>query len=378
MGTLSAIRDDDLSNDELYLVAQVLYSCLSTVPSSVSTKAIQSPKPLKKARSLDGLGQILKLRVPGAPSMFVRAMPQIGRQIGEAVLGATSLIEWNEEPILVDPNEIIIWVAKTESALQQPIHKREECKMILAHTRPLRMELAETEAQKAQDNAYFKDRYRHETNEPLEVFQLDFQDTVYYQLQFMSGKQLDPYLEKDDIEMVADEAPRVVLQGLTEGMVSQDSGAEDRCKANTAYAFEKAVGRSESIIEYILRLVESIEARLRKELEDDKQDEENETDTEKSEALAKEDPTSILEFMNRLLKWTRIAKATRSLEALGDGQVAAGGQDIDAAETKNDEDRTNVVASMSYVRLNDQLRPHPTDFGLGSGGGSHETTTQTY
>lgn len=357
MGTLSAIRDDDLSNDELYLVAQVLYSCLSTVPSSVSTKAIQSPKPLKKARSLDGLGQILKLRVPGAPSMFVRAIPQIGRQIGEAVLGATSLIEWNEEPILVDPNEIIIWVAKTESALQQPIHKREECKMILAHTRPLRMELAETEAQKAQDNAYFKDRYRHETNEPLEVFQLDFQDTVYYQLQFMSGKQLDPYLEKDDIEMVADEAPRVVLQGLTEGMVSQDSGAEDRCKANTAYAFEKAVGRSESIIEYILRLVESIEARLRKELEDDKQDEENETDTEKSEALAKEDPTSILEFMNRLLKWTRIAKATRSLEALGDGQVAAGGQDIDAAETKNDEDRTNVVASMSYVRLNDQLRP---------------------
>ena len=359
MGTLSAIRDDDLSNDELFLVAQVLYSCLSTVPSSVSTKAIQAPKPLKKARQSDsGLGQILKLRVPGAPSMTVRAIPQIGRQIGENVLGATSLIEWQEEPILVDPNEIIIWVAKTESALQQPIHKREECKMILAQTRPLRMELAESEAQKAQDNAYFKDRYRNATSEPLEVFHLDFHDTVYYQLQFMSGKKLDSYLEKDDIEMVADEPPRVVLQGLTEGMVSQDSGAEDKCKANTSYSFEKAVGRNESIIEYILRLVESIESRLRRELEDDKQEEENENDAEKSEALAKEDPTNILDFMNRLLKWTRISKtSSRNLEALGDGQVAAGGQDIDAAETKNDGDKSNMVASMSYVRLNDQLRP---------------------
>ena len=27
-----------------------------------------------------------------------------------------------------------------------------------------------------------------------QVFQLDFQDTIYYQLQFMSGKKLDPFL----------------------------------------------------------------------------------------------------------------------------------------------------------------------------------------
>ena len=234
--------------------------------------------------------------------------------------------------------------------------------MILAHTRPLRMELAESEAQKAQDSAYFKDRYRNATTEPVDVFQLDFHDTIYYQLQFMSGKQLDAYLEKDDIEMVADEPPRVVLQGLTEGMVSQDT-SEDKCKVNTSYAFEKTAGRSESIIEYILRLVEGIESRLKRELESDKDktakaDEDAEHDSEKSEVLAKEDPTGILEFMNRLLKWTRIAKATsRNLDALGDGQVAAGGQDIDAAATKNDEDRTNVIASMSYIRLNDQLRP---------------------
>ena len=366
MGTLCAIRDDDLSNDELFLVSKVLYSCLSTVPTFVSTKAIQAPKPLKKARASDGLGQIMKLRVPGAPSMIVRAIPQVGRQIGEdakSVLGQTAMIEWNEEPTIVDPNEIIIWLAKTESSLQQPIHKREgSCKMILAHTRPLRMELAESEAQKAQDSAYFKDRYRNATTEPVDVFQLDFHDTIYYQLQFMSGKQLDAYLEKDDIEMVADEPPRVVLQGLTEGMVSQDT-SEDKCKVNTSYAFEKTAGRSESIIEYILRLVEGIESRLKRELESDKDktakaDEDAEHDSEKSEVLAKEDPTGILEFMNRLLKWTRIAKATsRNLDALGDGQVAAGGQDIDAAATKNDEDRTNVIASMSYIRLNDQLRP---------------------
>ena len=33
-------------------------------------------------------------------------------------------------------------------ALQQPVHKRNECKMILAHTKPLRIELAEKEADK--------------------------------------------------------------------------------------------------------------------------------------------------------------------------------------------------------------------------------------
>ena len=355
MATLCAIRDDELSNDEQYLVSQVLYSCLSTVPATVATKAIQAPKPLRKARASDGLGQIMKLRVPGAPGMLVKAIPQIGRQIGDYISGATALIEWHDAPIVVDPNEIIIWLAKTESALQQPIHRREECKMILAQTRPLKMELAESEAQKIQDEAYFKERYRHASREPMEIFHLDFHDTIYYQLQFMSGKKLDSFLEKDDIEMVADEPPKVVLQGMTEGMVSQDA-SEDKSKANTSFAFEKA-GRNESIVEYILRLVEAIETRLRRELERD-MEETVEEEGEDQENLSKEDPTGIVPFMTRLLKWTRTAKASsRNLDVLGDGQVASGGQDIDAAATKNDADKTNVVASMSYVRLNDQLRP---------------------
>ena len=51
--------------------------------------------------------------------------------------------------------------------------------MLLAHTRPLRMELAESEAQKAQDLAYLKDRDRNATLEPVDVSQLDFHDTTY-------------------------------------------------------------------------------------------------------------------------------------------------------------------------------------------------------
>ncbi|CAE7265603.1 RYR1 [Symbiodinium microadriaticum] len=358
MSTLCAIRDDDLSVDEQVLVAQVLYSCLSNVQPSVATKPIQAPDTLRKARASEtGLGQIMKLRVPGAPGLTIKAVPQVGRQAGS---GETRLIDWQEEPRVEDPNEIIVWLAKTESALHQPVHKREECRRILAHTRPLKMELAESEAQKAEDKAHFKERYKNGTTESMEVFQLDFQDTIYYQLQFMSGKRLDPFLEKDDIEMVSDEPPKVVIQGLTQGMVSQDT-SNDKSKGNTSFAFEKSAGRNESIIEYILRLVESIESRLRRELESDKdqvdQDQEDEKQDESGNA-AKEDPTGIVRFMSSLLKWTRVAKATaRNLDSLGDGQVAAGGQDIDAAATKNDADQTNVIASMSYVRLNSQLRP---------------------
>ena len=83
--------------------------------------------------------------------------------------------------------------------------------------------------------------------------------------------------------------------------------------------------------------------------------------------------------MKILFTFTTTSQATaRNLDSLGDGQVAAGGQDvahnvsshalsharfsqtsapgfttcedIDAAATKNDADQTNVVASMSYVR----------------------------
>ncbi|CAE7451856.1 RYR1 [Symbiodinium natans] len=371
MATLCAIRDDDLSVDEQVLVAQAIQHVESRVPHAglshlmlsvvlvgavqlplkrpafstlaVATKPIQAPDTLRKARASEtGLGQIMKLRVPGAPGLTIKAVPQVGENFS----GQTRLIDWSD------------WQAKTESALQQPVEKRKECRMILAHTRPLKMELAESEAQKAEDKehrakkdsywdthltgrAHFKERYKHDTGEPVEVhlvshlvallldwldsldsplaqrqvFQLDFQDTIYYQLQFMSGKRLDPFLEKDDIEMVSDEPPKVVIQGLTQGMVSQDT-SDDKSKG------------------------------CREWLDDDKQDD--------SGNAAKEDPTGIVRFMNSLLK---------CLITVPSWSARFVHEDIDAAATKDDADNTNVIASMSYVRLelglrlNSQLRP---------------------
>ncbi|CAE8652103.1 unnamed protein product, partial [Polarella glacialis] len=368
MTTVCEIREDDISIEEQLLVARILYSCLSAVSPSLSTKPIQPPKPLKKARANDtGLGEIMKLRVPGAPGMVIRVVPQQGRTIGGDAGGVTMIMEWKEEPIVVDPNEIIIWIAKTESALQQPVHLREGCKMILAHTRPLRSELAETEKQKMEDEELFDQRYQNQTSEPLEVFQLDFHDTVYYQLQFMGGSDLDPFLDKEDIEMVADEPPKVVVQAITEGMVTKEV-SEGRYQANTAFAFDKPAGANESIIEYVLRIVEDIEGRLRKELEggSDRSQGESDLSEDMTDVMLKEDPTQICRFMNRLLKWTRLARVQPGgkLDVLGDGQVAADGQDIDAAATKKDPDLSKFVASMSYLRMSEELRPIQRLLGL--------------
>ena len=115
MGTLCAIRDDDLSNHEPLLVSQLLYSCLSTVPPSVSTKAIQAPKPLKKTCQSE-LGPD-EAASSAWNTQHGRPSDCTDWPIGEnakSFLGQTEFIEWHKEPNIVDPNDIIIGLANPD------------------------------------------------------------------------------------------------------------------------------------------------------------------------------------------------------------------------------------------------------------------------
>ena len=98
----------------------------------------------------------------------------------------------------------------------------------------------------------YKDRYKGEVHEPLEVFSLSFHDTIYYQMQFMAGKDLNPYLEKEDIEMMADEPPKIILRAQTEGMLMSET-VEEKFIMNTKVAFDKLPGKKESVMEYMFQ-----------------------------------------------------------------------------------------------------------------------------
>ena len=64
--------------------------------------------------------------------------------------------------------------------------------------------------------------------------------------------------------------------------------------------------------------------------------------------MIRDDPTELVTFMNKILKWTRVAKATgkTNLDILGDGQVATDGTDIDAAVKKGQ--GQGLITTMTY------------------------------
>ncbi|CAJ1461346.1 unnamed protein product, partial [Effrenium voratum] len=48
---------------------------------------------------------------------------------------------------------------------------------------------------------------------------LDFADSIYYQVQFMTGRAIQPFVEQEDAELLQDEPPRVTLKLLCSNMV---------------------------------------------------------------------------------------------------------------------------------------------------------------
>ena len=139
------------------------------------------------------------------------------------------------------------------------------------------------QADKEEDELFFKDRHKNNKSEPIDIFKLEYHDKIYYQRQFLGGKDFNTGYLEGDIEMVADEPPKVVLTAVTEGMVAILS--EEKCRLNTLEAFSKEGGRKQSILEYILLIVEDIERRLRESLDgtgDTKSEEEQEEESNKA------------------------------------------------------------------------------------------------
>ena len=66
-------REDLITPEEQFFISNVLYACLSPVKPSMTTRIIQTPRPLKEAKASEtGLGDILPLRVPLAPGTITK------------------------------------------------------------------------------------------------------------------------------------------------------------------------------------------------------------------------------------------------------------------------------------------------------------------
>eukprot|EP00913_Durusdinium_trenchii_P025484 g23922.t1 len=218
-------------------------------------------------------------------------------------------------------------------------------------------------------------RYEGTAAEKILCKSLDFADSVYYQVQFMSGRAIQPFVEQEDAELLQDEPPRVTLKLLCTNMVIRDM-VEQKVKQNCNTAFAIIPNRSLSVAEFIFKQVEDIEEELLQELAQSKgEDASAEGNPEGTEGdrlpeemvLLQQDPSRAVVYQQDVLRWARATRiAGKHLDSIGDGSVVNGGQDIDASKDDSAEAAAAAAlrASSSYGRTAERLRPIQRFFAL--------------
>jgi len=171
--------------------------------------------------------RIEKLQIKGAPGLSVACCP-IPPKVGTVM---TKVKRWdptgNREqpyPKCINPNEIYVWIAHSESELEKPVHMREviggtSCVVIICHTNPM---IVDENQDLGEIEQLFGKRYEGSKSEDLLCKSMDFADTIYYAVQFMCGKPLLPFVDVEDPELLQEETPRVIIRLNCESMVMRD------------------------------------------------------------------------------------------------------------------------------------------------------------
>ncbi|CAE7938174.1 RYR1 [Symbiodinium necroappetens] len=374
METVTSYSEDEISAEERFYIGKILYGCLSCVKSMQETRPLLAPAlaDAMKPEHAQGVSRIRKLQIQGAPGIAVECIP-LAPLVGNV---RTQVKLWQPDkeqlyPVCKNPNEIYIWISHSESELDQPVERREvpPCVVVMCHTQPMPKRGEEMREEVTQ-------RYEGTTADKILCKSLDFADSIYYQVQFMGGRAIQPFVEQEDAELLQDEPPRVVLKLLCTNMVMKDM-TEQKVKLNCNAAFAIIPNRSQTVAEFIFKQVEDIEEELLQELAQAKgeQDTEEGANDEVAEGMAlpeemvilQQDPSKTVMYQEDVLRWARAARiARKSLEGIGDGSVVNGGQDIDASKDDNAEAAAAAAlrGSSSYGRVAEKLRPIQRFFAL--------------
>ncbi|CAE7569626.1 RYR1, partial [Symbiodinium sp. CCMP2456] len=374
METVTSYSEDEISAEERFYIGKILYGCLSCVKSMQETRPLLAPAlaDAMKPEHAQGVSRIRKLQIQGAPGIAVECIP-LPPLVGNV---RTQVKLWQPDkeqlyPVCKNPNEIYIWISHSESELDQPVERREvpPCVVVMCHTQPMPKRGEEMREEVTQ-------RYEGTTADKILCKSLDFADSIYYQVQFMGGRAIQPFVEQEDAELLQDEPPRVVLKLLCTNMVMKDM-TEQKVKLNCNAAFAIIPNRSQTVAEFIFKQVEDIEEELLQELAQAKgeQDTEEGANDEVAEGMAlpeemvilQQDPSKTVMYQEDVLRWARTARiARKSLEGIGDGSVVNGGQDIDASKDDNAEAAAAAAlrGSSSYGRVAEKLRPIQRFFAL--------------
>eukprot|EP00928_Gymnodinium_smaydae_P091123 TRINITY_DN74823_c0_g1_i1.p1 TRINITY_DN74823_c0_g1~~TRINITY_DN74823_c0_g1_i1.p1 ORF type:complete len:786 (-),score=219.46 TRINITY_DN74823_c0_g1_i1:44-2260(-) len=308
METVTSFSLDDITQEERFYISKILYGCLSAVEMKKETRTLAAP-PLSEAtlpKHASGVTEpIHKLQIKGAPGITVQCVP-LPPKVGTVMTQVKIWTPRDKEsyPVCENPNEIYIWIANSESELEQPVRRREiqNCVAVLCHTKPMPMPGQEVD----DDDQTFSNRYKDSKAEVIACKTMEFADTVYYQVQFMSGKALLPFAEQDDAELLQEEPPRVQVRLVCDNMVMRDM-TEAKAKANCFHAFVSTSQRKQSVAEYIFKQVEDVEDTLLQELQGDGpgeggDDAKGDEEPESEEHVLAQDPAQLVKFQREILR----------------------------------------------------------------------------
>merc|ERR1719163_1669152 len=114
---------------------------------------------------------------------------------------------------------------------------------------------------------------------------LEYNSRVYYQAQFVSGRDVVQYLQVEDPDLLQEEPPLVKLRAVSEGMVIKDM-TEERAIENCLVAFGPKGSRKGGVVDYVFKHIEQIEAKLLAIIRGEDGDQKRSTGTEQRDAEA--------------------------------------------------------------------------------------------